>query len=469
MSEHTRDDGRKRSGKGRGRDGGTGAGARQHDARRAAEAAELLGTILGTVRYAADGPAAEDAVEAGASMLAAAAPGPEAMSAAVVGAAVEAVRRCWTGGWQPADLERIVRRDASDAAPAALVVDAMAAEQARRPRSAPSRDPRWRAQLDRLDARVWWDSDPGYLDALAARRRTSRFETACDVLTLLRLLARLPRITPLPPPPPPTPSSASGTERGTGPGGTPVASRILGRIRGLLAKAEATTFAEEAEALSAKAQELMARHSIDEALLAHSHSHNRAGGPERNSPADGPSAIRIGIEGPYEQGKALLLDAVAAANRCQAVWAADVAFSTVVGFPPDLEATELLYTSLLLQATAAMNRAGDEYHARGRSRRTRDFRQTFLVAYADRIRTRLSAATAAATAAAAASAESTAPDRLLPVLAARELAVEETTGALFPDTAPVRLRGIRDAAGWHQGTAAADRAHLARPQPPDGN
>ncbi|WP_438486123.1 DUF2786 domain-containing protein [Streptomyces sp. S186] len=466
MSEHARYDSRKpSSGKGRGkshgRDGATGAGARP-DARRAAEATELLGTILGTVRYAADGPAAEDAIEAGASMLAAAAPGPEAMSAAVVGAAVEAVRRCWTGGWQPADLERIIRRDAPDAAPAALVVDALAAEQARRPRASdPSRDPRWRAQLDRLDARVWWDSDAAYLDALAARRRTSRFETAYDVLTLLRLLARLPRITPLPPPP--SPSSAPGAARGTGPDGTPTASRILGRIRGLLAKAEATTFAEEAEALSAKAQELMARHSIDEALLAHVH----AQGPEGNRPADGPSAIRIGIEGPYEQGKALLLDAVAAANRCQAVWAADVAFSTVVGFPPDLEATELLYTSLLLQATTAMNRAGDEHHARGRSRRTRDFRQTFLVAYADRIRTRLTAATAAATA--AASAEPTAPDRLLPVLAARELAVEETTGTLFPDTAPVRLRGIRDPAGWHQGTTAADHAHLGRPQHPDGN
>nr|WP_202487821.1 DUF2786 domain-containing protein [Streptomyces sp. SID8354] len=431
----------------------------------------MLGTILGTVRYAADGPAAEDAIEAGASMLAAAAPGREAMSAAVVGAAAEAVRRCWTGGWQPADLERIVRRDAPDAAPAALVVDAIAAEQARRPRAPePSRDPRWRAQLDRLDARVWWDSDPGYLDALAARRRTSAFETAYDVLTLLRLLARLPRITPLPPPPSPSPSAASGAARGAGPGGTPTASRILGRIRGLLAKAEATTFAEEAEALSAKAQELMARHSIDEALLAHSHT--QAHGPGRNRPADGPSAIRIGVEGPYEEAKALLLDAVAAANRCQAVWAADVAFSTVVGFPPDLEATELLYTSLLLQATTAMNRAGDERPralkeqggapaARGRSLRTRDFRRTFLVAYADRIRTRLTAATAAATA--AASAESTAPDRLLPVLAARELAVEETTGTLFPDTAPVRLRGIRDAAGWDQGTAAADRAHLSRP------
>ncbi|WP_435885638.1 DUF2786 domain-containing protein [Streptomyces lydicus] len=404
--------------------------------------------MLGSVRYAPDGEPAEDAIEAGASMLAAAEPGWEAVSAALVAAAVAAVRQCWAGGWQPADLERIVRRDAPHPARTALVVDAIAAEAARPAGRRTAHCARWDGQLRRIGAEVWWESDRGYLDALARRRRTSRFETAYDLLAALRTLARLPRISPLPEPP------AAGTTSGGTPRDrdrTAAASRALGRIRGLLAKAEATDFPEEAETLSAKAQELMARHSIDEALL------DGAAGPADG--AGGPSALRIGIEGPYEQAKALLLDAVAAANRCRAVWAADVGFSTLVGFPPDLEAAELLYTSLLLQATTAMNRAGDQHHARGRSRRTRDFRQTFLVGYADRIRDRLTAATEAATAAAGAESAGTAPD-LLPVLAARELAVEETTGTLFPDTAPVRLRGVHDAAGWHQGRAAADRAQL---------
>ncbi|WUJ98431.1 DUF2786 domain-containing protein [Streptomyces platensis] len=406
-------------------------------------AGELVGQVLGSVRYAPDGERAEDAIEAGASMLAAAEAGWAAVSAAVVEAAVAGVRQCWAGGWHPADLARIVRRQASDTALVALVVDAIAAEAARAPAARPAPDPRWAEQLRHLGAEVWWPADTGYLDALATRRRASRFETAYDVLAALRLLARLPRIAPLPAPPQP------GTR--SGPAGD-AAARALGRIRGLLAKAEATDYAEEAEALSAKAQELMARHSIDEALL------DRADGAPGGR-TDGPSAVRIGIEGPYEQAKALLLDAVAAANRCQAVWAADVGFSTLIGFAPDLEAAEMLYTSLLLQATAAMNRAGDAVHARGRSRRTRDFRQTFLVAYADRIRDRLAAATADATAAATAESAPTAPG-LLPVLAARALAVERTTGALFPDTAPVRLRGVRDADGWHQGRAAADRARL---------
>ncbi|KPC67194.1 DUF2786 domain-containing protein [Streptomyces chattanoogensis] len=393
--------------------------------------------MLGSVRYAADGAAAEDAVEAGASMLAAAPAGWEAVSAAVVAAAAAGVAQCWAGGWQPADLERYVRRQGPEGTQAALVVDAMAAEASRAPAAGAPRGARWAEQLRRLGAEVWWEADRGYLDALAGRRRTTRFETAYDVLMTLRALARVPRITPLP-----TPGRAPAGEARSA-----AASRALGRIRGLLAKAEATNFAEEAEALSAKAQELMARHSIDEALL---DSGSQGGQP-------GPSAVRIGIEGPYEQAKALLLDAVAAANRCQAVWAADVGFSTVVGFTADLDAAEMLYTSLLLQATAAMHRAGDAHHAR--SRRTRDFRQTFLVAYADRIRARLAAATEAATNAATTESPGTAP-ALLPVLAARELAVENTTSTLFPDTAPVRLRGVRDADGWHAGRAAADRARL---------
>src|SRR5260370_42461587 len=43
--------------------------------------------------------------------------------------------------------------------------------------------------------------------------------------------------------------------------------RMLDRVRGLLANAESTEFPEEAEALTSRAQELMARHSIDDALL----------------------------------------------------------------------------------------------------------------------------------------------------------------------------------------------------------
>lgn len=225
---------------------------------------------------------------------------------------------------------------------------------------------------------------------------------------------------------------------------------MLTRIRALLAKAEATGFPEEAEALTTKAQELMARHSIDEALLA-----------ARTHSADVPGAVRIGVDAPYESAKAVLLDAVASANRCRAVWNSDLGFTTVVGFEPDLESVELLFTSLLVQGNAAMTKAEAGQRAGGR-RRTKTFRQSFLMAYAQRLGSRLAADTARVTAAAGAEAGSRAETTgaLLPVLAARDVAVTDTAERMFPRTTTTRLRGATDLEGWTHGTAAADRARM---------
>ncbi|MCC3772120.1 DUF2786 domain-containing protein, partial [Streptomyces sp. UNOC14_S4] len=370
--------------------------------------------------------ALDDAVYAAASTLAATPAGPAALGRAVLAAADRALRRAWEDGWQPADLVRLARRDLT-AAEARFTVDAVAAE-ARR--YAPGTlGARWAAQLKELDARVPGDAFPEgtFLDGFAARERLSRFETVACALGALRFVAVLPRIGAAGPLP-----GAAGRRPADAPA---VAPRMLARIRALLAKAESTQFAEEAEALSAKAQELMARHSLDEALLA----------AHATGPADGPGACRLGVEGPYESAKALLLDAVAEANHCRAVWSGDFGFSTVVGFEADLELVELMYTSLLVQATTAMRRAGDDHHARGRSRRTRDFRESFLIAYAARIRERLTAAAEGVVATEAASASASASE-VLPVLAARDVAVGETTTRLFPTTTSHRLRG-RDAEG----------------------
>ncbi|CAL9487372.1 hypothetical protein SUDANB58_03184 [Streptomyces sp. enrichment culture] len=353
----------------------------------------------------------------------------------------EFVAAAWRRGWQPADLVRIVRRELDDVH--VRLVAALIRAQA--PYDGP-RGRRWAGQLDALPA--------------GTAPRTDRFSHATAVLELYRLLLRLPALEPL------DASDASGASGASAPGpsagSSPGArdprpeSRTLGRVRALLAKAEATAYPEEAEALSAKAQELMARYSIDAALLS-----ARAPAP------DAPGACRIGVEPPYEQAKAVLLDAVAAANRCRAVWNEPFGFSTVVGFEADLEAVELLYTSLLVQAESAMTRAEAGQRAGGR-KRTKTFRQSFLAAYAHRVGTRLRAAEEAVI-------EETARGRdagsagpaadLLPVLASREAAVADRLERMFPETTTTRLRGVSDAAGWTEGTHAADRARL-RPGPP---
>ncbi|MFI1755143.1 DUF2786 domain-containing protein [Streptomyces sp. NPDC020571] len=362
---------------------------------------------------------ADAALDSAASLLAA----DPAADAELARRGEEFVAAAWRRGWQPADLVRIVRRELDDAH--VRLVAALIRAQA--PHDHP-RGHRWAAQLDDLP-----DADD------TAPPRTDRFSHATAVLELYRLLVRLPGLEPL------EAAEAPRRDREHRP-----ESRALARIRALLAKAEATGYPEEAEALSAKAQELMARHSVDEALLA-------AHAP---SP-DTPGACRIGVEPPYEQAKAVLLDAVADANHCGAVWNEPFGFSTVVGFEADLEAVELLYTSLLVQAEAAMTKAEAGQRAGGR-RRTKTFRQSFLAAYAHRAGTRLRAAAEAATGAAT---DAAADADLLPVLASREVAVTDRMERMFPETTTTRLRGAADAAGWTEGTRAADAARVGRHRP----
>ncbi|WP_177240048.1 DUF2786 domain-containing protein [Streptomyces monashensis] len=321
----------------------------------------------------------------------------------------EFVATAWQRGWQPADVVRLVRRELAEAH--VSLAAALIRVQAGRDRA---RGRRWNAQLAELPE--------------APARDADRFSRATTALELYRLLLRLPALEPLQD----EPRRAAG----------PQASRMLARIRALLAKAEATGYPEEAEALSAKAQELMARHSVDEALLA----------AEAPAP-DAPGACRIGVEPPYEQAKAVLLDAVAGANHCRAVWNEPLGFSTVVGFEADLETVELLYTSLLVQATHAMAGAEAAQRAGGR-KRTKTFRQSFLAAYAHRVGDRLAAV-----------AESQVSQDLLPVLATREIAVMDRMERMFPQTTTARLRGVSDAAGWTEGARAADRAQVrSRPR-----
>src|SRR5262249_8535293 len=156
------------------------------------------------------------------------------------------------------------------------------------------------------------------------------------------------------------------------------------------------------------------------------------------------------------QVKAVLLDAVASANHCRAVWNSGFGFSTVVGVESDLEAVELLHTSLLVQATAAVTRAEAAQRAGGR-KRTKTFRQSVPAAYGQRVGDRLAAVAESVT---EAERKGEGAGNLLPVLAARDVAVADRTEQMFPQTVSTRLRGVTDGAGWADGTTAADRATL---------
>ena len=398
------------------------------------------------------------------------------------------VKRAWRAGWQPAELTRHVGRELSQEH-VSVAADMIIGEMREYP--AVTVDQRWAAQVAAVrplsvaataggaggspaaDNGSWWGNEADYLGAWQQRSGTvgglrDAIATAIELFHLFQHLPVLEQLLPLP-----GAARVATTERAASPGtarqagtagpagsGGQTDERMLSRIRALLAKAEATEYAEEAEALSARAQELMAKYSIDQALLA-----------AESGRKDAPAGRRIAVDNPYEAPKTSLLQAVATANRCRVVWSKEVGLATVVGFEADLDAVELLFTSLLVQASAAMLHAGSRQDAYGRSR-TRAFRQSFLVSYAIRIGERLSHAAEHATQEAAAEQEAAAGQpagavagaggtALVPFLAARQRAVDDAVDEMFGDTLR-RGRSVRvtDAEGWASGRAAADLASL---------
>ena len=345
-----------------------------------------------------------------------------------------ALRGAWDRGWQPADLPRLAARELSEAH-RGLCRDAIALEARSYLGGDAEPDGLWLMQLEELAALTWPVPDEELLDTWAASEPLA--DGLRRVVELLALLARLPDQPVLIRPP----RQWSRTGRGGGaPAGASTAGdgRVLARVRALLAKAESTEFPDEAEALSAKAQELISRHAIDRAALAGTDDPVVAG-------------RRIGVDNPYPQAKSVLLGTVAAANRCQAVWSVELGFSTVFGTADDLAAVELLYTSLLAQATTAMLATG----AGDRRRRLQSFRESFLAAYAARVGERLREAADGAVGEAVARHG----DRLLPVLARRSDAVDAAVAAAFPHTSRTPLRAASPA-GWAAGLAAAELARI---------
>ncbi|MGB8997292.1 MAG: DUF2786 domain-containing protein [Pseudonocardiaceae bacterium] len=358
---------------------------------------------------------------------------PALVAAAVHCAVVPLITAAWQRGWTPEDLHQTARRRLN-AEGVGYLVDAIAEESQRYATATVA--PRWREDLGQMGAVLWWEPEQTGGHLLQWTRRHARsladaLSTVIEVLATLLALPVLPRIIP----PPGSATVTAGPRRG-------VDQKMLARVRALLAKAESTTFPDEAEALSAKAQELMSRYSLERIVI-----------DDAASADPYPAAARrLWLENPYVAAKALLVGAVAEANRCRTVLSEKLGFTTVLGDEVDLEIVELLSTSLLVQATRAMVSAGSQTSRAGRSR-TRSYRQSFLLAYATRIGERLSTARDEGTAAVADSA------RLLPVLAARERVVEELFESMFPQSVS-RSYSVGNAAGWHAGRAAADLAIL---------
>jgi hypothetical protein len=367
-----------------------------------------------------------DAAAVAARLLSAGARPTEITRVMRAGLAAEAVA-AGAGGWTPHDLGELVRRRLT-AEHLPLLAHLLTAEVDRHP-------------ADRV-AGQWRDE-------VAALGRP--FDVALDTvaglavgLGLCALLGAVPVIPRLLSPPGQADPLAEAERRAgaDGPG-----AKVLARVRALLAKAESTEFPDEADALSAKAQELISRHSLDQLL------HTTA-----REATSGPAPIvsrRLWIDAPYVGAKANLVHQVAVANRCSSVIAERLGFTTVVGTMADLDAVELLTTSLMVQADTAMLAAGRQVDRYGGSR-TASYRRSFLLAYATRIGQRLTEASDAAVTSAA---EADRSGALVPLLRGHAERIDSTVAELFPHTVTKQV-SVGNMKGWAEGMAAADAARL---------
>lgn len=342
------------------------------------------------------------------------------------------VHALWEDGWQPADIDRLVARRLGRIE-VRLVRWVIASQAATYENLGQRVAPAWMEQLERIEARRHWSPGTTYLRQLGGEWPEA-LSAAVRLMALLTSLPRLPRLVDPP----------SRWRTGGQVDSASLPPSVLSKVRALLAKAESTTFDAEAEALTAKAQQLMTRHRIDRALV-------EAGVPASRST---PTGRRIAVDDPYADAKAVLLDQIADANGCRAVWSKGLGFTTAFGYAEELDAVEELFTSLLVQATMALRREGSKHDGYGRSRTTR-FRRSFLVAFATRIGARLRN-TVAATVTAAGGDTSTA---LVPLLAEHDAAAERAAATAFPEMSSFSPTAT-DGEGWHAGTLFGDVAEI---------
>ncbi|HEX2177454.1 MAG TPA: DUF2786 domain-containing protein [Nocardioidaceae bacterium] len=226
---------------------------------------------------------------------------------------------------------------------------------------------------------------------------------------------------------------------------------VLAKIRKLLAKAEdSAATAEEADVYNAKASELMAAYGIDRALLA-------AADPDSDVVGD----RVVVLEAPYARDKASLLSGVAHQMRCRAVLrtrypdGAKELSLHLFGYDSDLLRADLLYTSLLVQASIGMVRApvpvGESVAA---------FRRSWLAGFTRAVVDRLAAAEEKAASDAEREAAAGPPQRSVAlVLADRSAVVDDALARQYPRLHSGRRRAL-SGSGMADGWAAGQRADL---------
>jgi Protein of unknown function (DUF2786) len=224
--------------------------------------------------------------------------------------------------------------------------------------------------------------------------------------------------------------------------------RLLDRVRKLLAKAEADgVTAAEAQALTGKAAELMAKYGIDRALLA-----------ARRPETDRPDNRIVQLYNPWARVQAHLLCGLAAALRCQCILLPSPAGQRVhvFGYASDIERADLLYTSVLVQMWHGLVAARVPVAAGAEGAGSvRAWRRSWLLGFAAAVIARVRAAEQRAEQSTTAPG---APDRAALVLADRSVVIRQHVTRAYPQTRTARV--TYSGSGYGSGYAQGNRADL---------
>jgi hypothetical protein len=214
--------------------------------------------------------------------------------------------------------------------------------------------------------------------------------------------------------------------------------KMLNRVRALLNQAEdPAATPEESAAFSAKAAQLMMDYNIDEALA-------RARTETREKPID----RRVEFMDPYasKQRNLYYVVLLAFGGTGVAYERAGRTFMDVFAFEADLTAVEVIYTSLLLQASHHTCRTPNNVNARS-------WRVSFWAGFTSTINSRFKAAKAETV-------KSKAPGTDI-VLRSREVEVRDAMRVAHPNTRTVRrTTHVTSKDGYDAGVRAGNRANL---------
>lgn len=210
--------------------------------------------------------------------------------------------------------------------------------------------------------------------------------------------------------------------------------KILARIDALFAKADSTDSQHEAEALVAKAQELLTKHHLDRAMA--------RGAREEQIITD---RIEHGAGSPGSQALASLAVTVARANNCVVTYGHRRKTLEFKGYESDVAIAVMMHASLTAQMINAYQRSrvNKPQHVHGLTWRT-SFSEGFCARVSQRVRDGQKTA------------ETGADEHALVLVRNRLAEIERATGVNYGR----RTANVRSATGYESGKSAGSRADL---------